>query len=159
MAGWKVTYFSCAQGRGQHERSTTADGPGEGGSGHPLYDGGGRGRALRGETVGVLEEFEGLLELRLVVVVDHHERLALLDLGADLLDLGHADRMVDLVVRALPAGAEEVHAAGDHRRVDGVDVSALGGRQLPDVPGLREFFRVVDVGGVPALGPHQLLEL
>jgi hypothetical protein len=41
---------------------------------------------------------ERLLELRLVVVVNHHERLALLHLRADLLDFGDADRVVDLAV-------------------------------------------------------------
>src|ERR1039458_7410518 len=77
-------------------------------SGHALDDGRGRRRALRREAVGILEILERLLELRLVVVMDHHQGLALLHLGADLLDLGHPDRVVDLVVGALLAGAKPV---------------------------------------------------
>src|SRR6187431_247829 len=65
---------------------------------HALDDERGRDRALRRETVGVLEVVQGLLELRLVVVVNHHQRLALLDLRTDLLDLRDADSVVDLVV-------------------------------------------------------------
>src|SRR6188472_1304681 len=50
---------------------------------HALDDERGRDRALRREAVGVLEVVQGLLELRLVVVVDHHQRFALLDLRTD----------------------------------------------------------------------------
>ena len=98
------------------------------GLGHALDDQRRRRRALGREAIGVLEILQRLLELRLVVVVNHHERLALFHLGADLLDLRDADRVVDLVVRLLPAGAEEMHAAGDHGRVDRVHVAALRAR-------------------------------
>src|SRR6478736_654981 len=127
---------------------------------HALDDERRRDRALRRETVGVLEVIQGLLELRLVVVVDHHQRLALLDLRADLLDLRDADGVVDLVVvRGVLAGAEERDALGDHGRVDGVHIAALRGGQLADVAGRREFLRMVDEGRVAALGADHVLEL
>ena len=57
------------------------------------------------------------------------------------------------------AGAQQMHAAGDHRRVDRVHVAALRGGQLADMLCLREFFRMVDERRVAALGADQILEL
>ena len=122
------------------------------------HEGRGR-RPLRREAVSFLKVVQRRLELRLIVVVDHHQRLALLHLRAHLLDLGDADRVIDLAFWSFATRAEQVHAARDHRRVDRVHVATLRGGQLTDVLGHGEFLRVIDVRRVAALGLHEVFEL
>ena len=88
--------------------------------------------------------------------MDHDQRLTLLDLRADLADLGDADRGVE---RTVLEGGEETHALGDLAGVDGVHVAALRGGQLADELGLGELRRIVDPVGLAALGADHRLEL
>ena len=88
--------------------------------------------------------------------MDHDQRLALLDLRADLADLGDADRRVE---RAILEGGEETDALGDLAGVDGVHVATLRGRQLADELRLGELRRIVDPVGLATLGADHRLEL
>ena len=99
-----------------------------------------------------------LLELRLIIVMDHHQRLALFNLGADLLDFRYTNRVIDLVVGIFFAGSKQMYATSDHGGVDRVNVAALGRRELADVFCRREFLGVIDEGGVTTLSLNQILE-
>src|SRR5690606_36679039 len=103
-----------------------------------------RRRALRRETVGRLEAFERLLELRLVVVVNHHERLALFHLRADLLDFGNAGGVVDLALLVIVAAIEDRNALGDAGGVDSMNVATLWRGQFANVLRGRELVGMID---------------
>ena len=90
--------------------------------------------------------------------MNHHERLALFNLGADFLDFRHADGVVDLVARVFFAGTEKMDAAGNHSGVDRVHVAAFRRGELADVFCRREFFRMIDERGVATLSLDQILK-
>mgnify|MGYP003338827368 CR=1 FL=1 len=115
--------------------------------------------ALRREAVGVLEVLQGLLELRLVVVVDHHQRLALLHLRSDLLDFGDAHGVVDLAVILILACAEQVDTARRQQIIEASEHSQRPFQNPPGVAAANSVFPVVEKISIPLRGLVAILLL
>jgi hypothetical protein len=90
--------------------------------------------------------------------VNHHQWLALLDLGTHLFDFRYTDRKIDLSI-FIRSSPKKVDPLGNLRCVDGVNVSALWSRQFSNVLGSWKLLRIIDITGITTLGRDDLLEL